>query len=321
MLLLAALFLSACALACSEPVSSPASPPPAATATDVFTAWLEPGAPVASGFSAPEVRAGVVTSLAEGVVVETGDRSVTVEHAWYENHEPHRVRAVWQELDPLVQRGDLVGRDTPLGHAERAAVRLEHRTNPAFAHEGLEGFVMARPHLFVPQDEPVLALLHHESYTLRIYESGVLTYETDLALGQAEGAKVRRGDNRTPKGMYFVVQRSRGPFGGPYGDYYGGHWTKLNYPNAYDAARGVDLGLITPSQQVGITRAWRRRALTNQRTRLGSGIGLHGWASEWAAEPNGPWGRHKSWGCVVLHLRDVAEVYDALPEGAMVVLF
>ncbi|MBK7754862.1 MAG: L,D-transpeptidase [Deltaproteobacteria bacterium] len=28
-----------------------------------------------------------------------------------------------------------------------------------------------------------------------------------------------------------------------------------------------------------------------------------------------------SWGCIVLHLSDVAKVYEALPDGAMVILF
>jgi lipoprotein-anchoring transpeptidase ErfK/SrfK len=48
---------------------------------------------------------------------------------------------------------------------------------------------------------------------------------------------------------------------------------------------------------------------------LGGGIGFHGWAGEW----EGPRAR-LSWGCVVLHMRDVARVFDAIPVGAMVVL-
>jgi murein DD-endopeptidase MepM/ murein hydrolase activator NlpD len=41
------------------------------------------------------------------------------------------------------------------------------------------------------------------------------------------------------------------------------------------------------------------------------------WVREW--EDDGP--RHLSWGCVVLHLKDISDFYERLPEGAMVVIF
>ena len=48
-----------------------------------------------------------------------------------------------------------------------------------------------------------------------------------------------------------------------------------------------------------------------------SRIGFHGWNKEW---PNdGP--RHLSWGCVVMHLKDIGKLYDEVPEGAMVIIF
>jgi hypothetical protein len=36
-------------------------------------------------------------------------------------------------------------------------------------------------------------------------------------------------------------------------------------------------------------------------------------------EYSGP--RHLSWGCVILHLKDIQAFYERLPEGAMVVIF
>jgi hypothetical protein len=117
--------------------------------------------------------------------------------------------------------------------------------------------------------------------------------------------------------MYFVVQKRRGEFPGDYGAYYGGHWIKINYPNRYDAARGRAARLITPAQESAIAAAWEKRAPTLATTRLGGGIGFHGWAREWA--DTGP--RHLSWGCVVLHLSDISNFYDQLPEGSMVVIF
>jgi murein L,D-transpeptidase YafK len=131
------------------------------------------------------------------------------------------------------------------------------------------------------------------------------------------GEKQVEGDNKTPKGMYFVTRKHRGEFPGAYGAYYGGHWIKINYPNRYDAARGRAARLITPAQESSIAAAWERRAPTLETTRLGGGIGFHGWAREW--EDDGP--RHLSWGCVVLHLSDISNFYEQVPEGSMVVIF
>ena len=141
--------------------------------------------------------------------------------------------------------------------------------------------------------------------------------EYDVSFGQAKGAKEIEGDNKTPKGMYFVVQKHRGQFDGPYAEYYGGHWIKINYPNKYDADRGVTQGIISEQQRNEISVAWQRRALTKQDTKLGSGIGFHGWNKEW--DNDGP--RHLSWGCVVMHLKDVGKLYEQLTEGTMVVIF
>lgn len=66
-----------------------------------------------------------------------------------------------------------------------------------------------------------------------------------------------------------------------------------------------------------IAAAWEQRRATLENTRLGGGIGFHGWAQEWQNE--GP--RHLSWGCVVLHLYDIRKLFDQIPAGAMVAIF
>jgi lipoprotein-anchoring transpeptidase ErfK/SrfK len=117
--------------------------------------------------------------------------------------------------------------------------------------------------------------------------------------------------------MYFVINKHRGAFDGLYGGYYGGHWMKLNYPNRYDAEWGREQGLLTPQQKTRIAADWQRRAPTLQTTRLGGGIGFHGWIREWSNDGS----RHLSWGCVVLHLSDIGALYDQIPTGSMVVIF
>src|SRR6185503_19632575 len=153
---------------------------------------------------------------------------------------------------------------------------------------------------------------------MRLYEKGREAARVEVGFGQAEGRKQLRGDNRTPMGMYHVVQKHRGTFTGAYSEYFGGHWLRLNYPNAHDADRGLAEGLITREVRDQIARAWAERKATNNSTRLGGGIGFHGWAGPWTLEDTG--GR-LSWGCIVMHTPDITALYDRIPEGAMVVLF
>src|SRR6185503_9265864 len=132
---------------------------------------------------------------------------------------------------------------------------------------------------------------------MRLYEKGREAARVEVGFGQAEGRKQLRGDNRTPMGMYHVVQKHRGTFTGAYSEYFGGHWLRLNYPNAHDADRGLAEGLITREVRDQIAR---------------------GWAEPWTLEDTG--GR-LSWGCIVMHTPDITALYDRIPEGAMVVLF
>jgi hypothetical protein len=81
---------------------------------------------------------------------------------------------------------------------------------------------------------------------------------------------------------------------------------------------GVDNGVVDAATAAAITTAWSERKLTPQSTPLGSGIGFHGWASEWKA---GPGGARLSFDCVMLHNRDIARWFEEVPIGTMVVLF
>jgi hypothetical protein len=114
-----------------------------------------------------------------------------------------------------------------------------------------------------------------------------------------------------------VVDKQKGSFGGQWGEYYGGYWIKVNYPGLADAGWGVDNGVVDADTAATIAAAWGERKLTPQNTPLGSGIGIHGWASEW----KGRGGAHLSFGCVVMHNRDVARLFDDVSIGTMVVIF
>jgi len=307
---------------------------------DVFDAYLDATEPIADGFG-PLGGERAVLAAASGRVLSVGEpgspgaKVVVLQHVYYENHRRERVQSIYRHLEhvdvvagQIVQRGQRIGGVGPGRDAQRASwsppeLRLDETLGPTKTPPDEQrvvdpvAFVAAHSQLVVPQLEERLLLIDQESYRLRLYERGVLKVEHDIALGQGSGRKRQRGDLKTPKGLYFVVARSRGPFDGPYGAYYGGHWIKVNYPNAFDAAAGLERGLISAKQAREIEAAWRARELTPQETRLGSGIGLHGWIEEWDGRDS----RHLSWGCVVVHNRDIAALYDLLAPGTAVVVF
>ena len=268
---------------------------------------------------------------------------VIIEHIFYENHERRKIRSLYAHLQMIkVRRGEEVKKRQPIATIGQdpdktfnAHLHLELRWDETLAptywpssngkdekwmrerYAEPSAFIVARRKLFVPHLERTLVLVDQQRYKMRLYENGRMQNEYDISLGQGKGQKAAQGDNKTPKGMYFVIDKHRGKFDGAYGAYYGGHWIKVNYPNRYDAARGRAAGHITPRQEAAISASWEKRAPTLESTRLGGGIGFHGWAQEWSND--GP--RHLSWGCVVLHLYDIGEVFNQISQGAMVVIF
>ena len=166
--------------------------------------------------------------------------------------------------------------------------------------------------------EETLVLVDAGAFRMRVYARGELAREYEIGLGQAPGAKERRGDLRTPRGTYFVTAKSQGPFTGDFAAYFGGHWMAINYPGPDDAKRGVKQGLIDAATASAISTQWRARQPTPKTTALGGGIGFHGWAQEWTMAEDGG---YLSWGCVVLHLADVGDFYGRVPVGAKVVIF
>jgi murein DD-endopeptidase MepM/ murein hydrolase activator NlpD len=267
---------------------------------------------------------------------------ITIEHYFYENHERRKIISLYAHLNEIkINKGDVVqrrqviatvGQDpdkTFLAHLH-LELRWDESLSPTYwpssngksevwvkeHYAAPSAFINEHRKLFVPQKESKLIVVDQDSYKARFYQAGVLNQEYDVSFGQGKGQKLVEGDNKTPKGMYFVIKKHRGEFDGPYGAYYGGHWIKINYPNKYDADRGVAQQMISRQQQVAITAAWEKRVATLENTKLGGGIGFHGWIKEW--ENSGP--RHLSWGCVVMHLYDIQKLYDQIPEGTMIVI-
>jgi hypothetical protein len=317
------LLLSGCRADHTAPTGSPGPsratphPTPIASPTDPFDAWLETDFPAADGFASWTSTDGAVRAVAHGRVASADGGAVTIDHVFHENHERRQIRSVYEHLAAIrVRAGEVVRRGDRIGETARVPidVRLElsdkARTEPA-------SFVRSHRRLAVPQDEPALLLVSTRERKMRLRLDGRHVGDFEVGFGQKEGRKQQQHDLRTPLGMYFVVEKSRGPFAAPYGSFYGGHWIKVNYPNAYDAAWARRQRLLSEGASRDITAAWWKRRPTLQGTPLGGGIGFHGWADDW--DLDGP--RRLSWGCVVMRNADIERLFDRIPIGAMVVIF
>lgn len=284
---------------------------------DPFDTYLEAPIPVADGLSSPRGPGTRINAIGHGRVTAVTDTMVIVEHLIYENNERRVIQALHEGLAKVsVAPGDLVERGQAIGALAKPEKARELHLKIG-AEVDVAAYIRARGRLFVPHKEPTLVLVDTTRHRMRIVTNGQRDgLDLQVGFGQAAGCKERHKDLKTPCGMYFVTGKSTGPFSGEYADYYGGHFIKLNYPSAYDAQRGVSAGIMSSAMARAVSSAWRKRALTSQGTRLGGGIGFHGWAEEWEDSDSA----RGSWGCVLLHNRDIAAAYERIPVGAMVVL-
>jgi murein DD-endopeptidase MepM/ murein hydrolase activator NlpD len=310
---------------------------------------IEPGEDWSRAGSGDTVSTLEVRAVAHGRVAFAQDcgrpwrNVVMIDHLFYENHERHTIRSLYGHLGEIrvragqsVERGQVVGtigrdpegRDTARLHLE---LRRDLSLGPTYwpssngkdqawvrkHYDDPGSFIAAHRRLLVPQGESALILVDTDARKMRLYLDKKVVGTFEVGFGQGLGRKRRRGDLCTPLGMYFVTTKSRGPFPGRWAAFYGGHWIKVNYPNAFDAVWGREHDLITADQARRIARAWTERKPTWEGSPLGGGLGFHGWINDWHLA--GP--RRLSWGCVVMRNADIAAVFSRIPTGAMVVVF
>lgn len=116
-----------------------------------------------------------------------------------------------------------------------------------------------------------------------------------------QGHKERLGDGCTPEGRYYVCTRNeQSRF----------HlFLGLSYPNAADAARGVERKLIDAAQREAIAAAEAARTRPPWDTKLGGEVGIHGGGTQ----PAG-W----TMGCIAVENPDIEELWVATAPGTPV---
>ncbi len=285
-----------------------------------------------------------VHAVASGCVLSAQDEgalwgnTVVVSHRYLDNNVVKRVDSLYAHLDTLtVEPGQRVGRREQLGTigdghgAFLSHLHLElrrdimkdlavtywpssHGKDAVWVREHYEDpsdFIAARRELPVPAALPEILVAVKHAYQLHHYAVGEHVSSYPIALSQSPtGHKQRRGDNKLPEGAYRIVEKSRGPFAGAVADFFGPAWMRLSYPNDQDAASGLERGLIDVAQYRAILDANARGVMPLKTTRLGGGIGIHGWAGEW---PEGY--RHLTWGCISMCNPDVDALYDLVEVG------
>lgn len=143
-----------------------------------------------------------------------------------------------------------------------------------------------------------------EERLLKLYVDGALTETFKIALGPSpSGDKNKQGDKRTPTGEYFVCTRNdRSRFT---------LFLGLSYPNAADAKRGLENGLIGQATYEAILDSDRTKTAPPWNTPLGGEIGIHGGgtSSDWTL------------GCIALSDDDIKTLWEYSDIGLPVHIY
>lgn len=164
-----------------------------------------------------------------------------------------------------------------------------------------------------------LLIAWKSEYRMQLYYEGKLIKTYIIGLGQEPiGHKQQQGDNRTPEGNYRIIQKTIGPFGSEGSSpYLGTRWIRLNYPNNADAAAGLRKKFITQAEYNKITGANNSGKEPPKTTKLGGGIGIHGWYGSWPGNDE----QDLTWGCITMQNTDVEDVFARVGLGTRVVIF
>jgi len=131
---------------------------------------------------------------------------------------------------------------------------------------------------------------------------GVLC-EYPVKLGRNAAAdKAVEGDLATPLGEFYVCAKN------PHSKFFLS--LCVSYPNADDAARGLECGLISAAQHEEILAAIGARKIPPQHTALGGEIYIHGDGHR----------SESTRGCIALENAAMQRVYDAAEIGTPVVI-
>lgn len=163
-----------------------------------------------------------------------------------------------------------------------------------------QGAPESQPALSLPVKNPKI-IVSKGKRELTLYSGTDVLKSYPIALGfEPAGTKLKQGDGKTPEGQYKIVYKNPNSA-----------FTlslQVGYPNAEDAKRALDSGLIDAALKKKIDRAARNGTRPPQDTVLGGDIFIHGGGVGW------------NWtlGCIAMTNEDIKELFRAVPEGTPV---
>ena len=295
-----------------------------------------------------------VFATAEGIILYAAEcpspwgNVILIEHHYVENGEMKIVYSQYSHLkEILVKKGDHVLRRQKIAaigqgnHKEYPAhlhfeIRYENMKDmdvdywPSSNGKNVEwvkehyadgsSFIRSHRKLNIPAKEEKFAIVIKHEHKCYYYVKGKLNKAYEIALGQEPvGQKEKQGDLKVPEGEYRICEKTRGPFDTTnwVNAYLGTRWIRLNYPNKYDAERGLKNKWITPEQFKKIVDADNNKMMPPKTTAMGGGIGFHGWVrQDWSNDSE----RAQTWGCVSFHNKDLEEFFELAELNMRIVI-
>jgi lipoprotein-anchoring transpeptidase ErfK/SrfK len=92
---------------------------------------------------------------------------------------------------------------------------------------------------------------------------------------------------------------------------------RLNYPNNADAISGFSKKLITEAQKNAIIKANNAGKEPPKTTKLGGGIGIHGWYGDWPGSDR----QNLTWGCISVQNAQLEDLYGRVGLQTRVVIY
>lgn len=147
--------------------------------------------------------------------------------------------------------------------------------------------------------------IHKQQHALQLWNGTDLIAEYAVGLAKNPvGAKQKEGDNKNPEGTYYVCSKnSRSQYHLALG---------LSYPNAEDAKRGYEEGLISELERDNLIRANENGKKPDWYTALGGEIMIHGQKGESGGESD--WTR----GCFAVDNEVMDMIWDYVDVGTVV---
>ena len=185
----------------------------------------------------------------------------------------------------------LLAKAKPLAHiglglkTDQAARDFKHEIRQRWQHKHNTAYASMYPEniLFLADSQPYVILVDLRNSRIYIYrnDQGIPVLETDyfISIGLQGSGKQKRGDQKTPIGIYHITQYIDGE---ELPDLYGAGAFPISYPNVWD----------------------------KRRHRTGDGIWIHGTPA--ATYNRSPWA---SDGCIVVSNPDFQHIYQYIKAG------